>query len=268
MKISVDQLAVFVTSHCTLNCRLCQSCIPRFREVGISFDAQLSALTEQLKRFFESVLYRVGSLQITGGEPLCWKPLPELLQHLKPFSARFDTLRIITNGTLLPSQELLAAVAKAGYPIEFYVDYYGALSSQHDALIDTLARSGIPYIDTQYTSREQHGGGWIDFGDLSRKAGGAAEAENRHKNCRFRHGCIGLYDGAVYACSVSAMLYMLRGIECDRLYAPEDAAAAGKIAEWTAGKSPFEACAYCAGFDIACSKRYPAAEQLPVKERS
>ena len=261
MRVDINQLTVFVTSQCTLNCRLCQSCIPRFHESGLQIVSDPNELESQLKQMFQHIIRRIGSLQISGGEPLTWKPLAEMIIRLSTFSAQFDTLRIIPNGTLLPSEKLLDTVVNAPYPIEFYIDNYGPLSVKLQPLIKALERRGIPYIVTNYTGENQHGGGWIDFGDLCRKEGDANDVARRHANCRFQSGCLGLYDGSLYACSVSAMLYLFRKIQCDRIPIFENVNASQTLSDWTSGNTPFGACAYCNGFNINESRRFPAAEQ-------
>ena len=126
-RFEMDRIGLMVTGTCNLNCKLCASYTP-YRK-----GAKFPSITEQeaiIQRYFEIVSY-VKKVTINGGEPLLFSDLPRLLYLLQKYLKQIGTVEILTNGTIIPSQELIDAAKGIGLKMLFLVDNYGSkLSSK------------------------------------------------------------------------------------------------------------------------------------------
>ena len=99
--LSVD---VSVTERCNLRCRHCNALMP-------CYEAPRDSDPGELIHAFDTLLQgRVfDHINIEGGEPFLWDPLPELLSYL---NGRGEVMRIfvLTNGTILPAPDLSEAL--------------------------------------------------------------------------------------------------------------------------------------------------------------
>ena len=94
-----------------------------------------------LQRIFAAV--RVSNLKILGGEPfVCQKKLIRILEYLKEAESRFDEAEIITNGTILPSEEC-TLVLKNTPKLKVVFSNYGELSSRLEEFKSVCEREGI-----------------------------------------------------------------------------------------------------------------------------
>ncbi len=88
---------------CNLNCRDCLNFTPYIKKHHI---APLDELKYNIDAFFHAVdlIYR---FQITGGEPLLYKHLQELLTYIDDrYGNQILRLEMVTNGTVVPSDSL------------------------------------------------------------------------------------------------------------------------------------------------------------------
>jgi organic radical activating enzyme len=104
---------------CNLNCRDCLNFTPYIQQHHIE-------TVEQLKKdanlFFNAVdlVYRFN---LSGGEPLLYKNLIEVIQYIgENYRDRIIQFELVTNGTLVPSDELCEVLDK--YKIQVTLDDY------------------------------------------------------------------------------------------------------------------------------------------------
>jgi MoaA/NifB/PqqE/SkfB family radical SAM enzyme len=89
------RLGIEVTTECNIRCPHC------FARSGISRDASLpTERVKEIARDGHEIGYRL--LHLTGGEPLLWKGLFEVLDHA--FGLGYETVLVNTNGTLLTQE--------------------------------------------------------------------------------------------------------------------------------------------------------------------
>ncbi|MEA4896800.1 MAG: 4Fe-4S cluster-binding domain-containing protein [Eubacteriales bacterium] len=267
MNFCTKMVSIFTTTHCTLNCKYCGSAMPKFREAGISYVAD----PQQVKRCIDE-LFRVydyiDHLDFTGGEPLLWNGLAESLAYASQYRRKFGFLRVLTNGTLIPSKDLLSAIGPIRSKFDFFIDNYGALSNHVTQIKSILDRYDISYREIVYVGEDQDFGGWIDFGDLSYRAYSDQELNMIYENClQAHHMCLTVFDGYLHNCTVAPVGMALGKIPAegkntsipllDHSIALEEKR---KIAE-RFGEQVLRACRYCNGFDSRNAPRFPAAEQ-------
>ena len=105
--------------------------------------------------------FMVKQLNILGGEPfVCQKNLVRILEYLnEEAGGRYGEVVIITNGTIIPSEECLN-IMKTTPRLKVLFSNYGELSSKLEEFTGICKRMGIAsdVVDTEF---------WWDFGDLS-----------------------------------------------------------------------------------------------------
>lgn len=266
-------LEFFLTTRCTLNCKMCLCAIP-YQPV------KRDTPKEELFRHFALAfpLYdEIGRVELIGGEPMLHPDLPEIVLELLKYRDKFKKIRITTNGTIAPSPALIDAVHQAqaaGLEFDFLVDDYGPLSHKLSEIRDVLAREHIDCRVDCYTGDDQRGNGWLCYGDFTLRE---HETEQQLWE-KFSH-CLcpklqfhDTHDGVIYSCvyAMTGVLlgkFSLRDGEFVELKDSSKSDAEKKRILETFLKHPTEACRYCDSFRED-SPRFPAAEQLPRGEGS
>lgn len=210
--IRLNYTGIMTTTACTLKCRLCSIAAPILFAQGqrIPFDR----LVQTCDIYFR-VVEHVRKFSLTGGEPLLVPQLAGLVDYLaQHYSHQFDALEIVTNGTIMPSQELLDALKKHKDKVALLVDHYGDLSPLAEKIGAVLTKNGVPNQVRTYFGEKCHCGGWVDFGDYSLKHPAKAEQMAIYKKCAFsapvRKLGVCEFDGLFYTCG-HTYLSMLAG---------------------------------------------------------
>lgn len=141
----VDQIFLNITNRCSLNCRDCSVFIPR-----VITPRDYPA--EDIIMDFRTLLRVIGRTRIAncyGGEPLLHPQLPKIISALSN-ERNFERISFITNGTLLPSRELLDVI-KADERILVRVSDYGQLSKNLRPLLRMLDENAIKYEVANYS---------------------------------------------------------------------------------------------------------------------
>lgn len=155
--------AIILTHRCTLRCKLCAERTPYYKE---RYHPTLEYLKKEIDSYFALVDYTM-KFDITGGEPTLRKDLPEIMLYLLRYKEQFGRARILTNGTILFSPQLIEAIKPFGKQADVLIDDYGTnLSVNAKQNAQLLTENGILHI-LRDQSDMGHFGGWVDFGDLS-----------------------------------------------------------------------------------------------------
>lgn len=272
-EIIVERTAVTLSFACNLKCALCGVYAPYYKKPR---RFSLEYLKETMKRYFDVVTY-VKFLTLAGGEPMLYTDLPEIIDYLLQFKEQIGRIEIITNGTIVPNQATIDAAKKFGDKFYFLVDNYGPDKSLKIKEIDELLiNSGIIHQVRNYTKNGTHCGGWIDYGDLTKKRRTHKEAEELFSKCAQAQKLkfpFCLVEGKMYPCSPYRRCNELEIIEDnyseyidlfdDKLTVEEQRQKIQSIYDATS----LTACAYCDGM-CEDSKRYFPAEQLTIHEES
>lgn len=244
-KIVLNKLASIVTTRCTLRCKNCLHFMPYYHRQQ---DINLDELKHGMQKLFEKVDQLV-CLQLVGGETLLYPKLTEYVAWLGETyvkTGRMQLIRITSNGTVLPSEDLLN-LAKS-YPILYEISDYRdqvPVGKKIDEVIQLLDARGIRHYDNQVMD-------WSDFGfpyaDVN--MGDSAEALANHMKTCHNHCQILLRDKYWYC--VSAGMAVEGGLfpegEVDSLNVNE---ATGKqILQYHLGDVPdgyLKLCKHCRG---------------------
>lgn len=141
----IDQIFLNITTKCTLRCRHCSLFIPY---VSSPCNYEAATIMADLYKVL-NVLKHVRIINFYGGEPLMHPELPSMIRQLAQ-ERRIDRISVITNGTIMPGEELLSAM-KAEKRFLVRISDYGTLSSKLDEIRETLEKNHIQYEVANYS---------------------------------------------------------------------------------------------------------------------
>ncbi len=282
-KIMIDTSAIILTFRCNLKCKLCCTSSPYQKNPQLF---PLSELNTWVKKYFDTVDF-IRKLSMSGGEPLLHTDLPEFIEETMKYKNQFDIFEIITNGTIVPSEELLAVLEKYSDIVFVMIDHYGNVSRKVEEIDKILEQRGISHTIRKYYGEDAHFGGWVDLGDFSHK-NTPAKAQELFNSCvisntpKRRTGRYKPVEEDEFILSIPYMA-MTQGVlhHCARSYAtmlagsiPLDSQSFVNLMDLSKTRTQLRneidsfmkipyvsACEYCNGFS-SDSKRYPPAEQL------
>lgn len=154
-KVYFSSISFLPSTRCNLNCRNCLNFNPFAKEFYVR---EWDALIDDVDLFF-SCVDCIMLFHVSGGEPMLYPHIAELIEYIdKKYGGRIGTLRTVTNGTIVPKDEILEKLSKCD--IEITVDdYREALPNSKenfDKLISKLKEYGIKHYINSVDS-------WIDL---------------------------------------------------------------------------------------------------------
>ncbi len=130
------------TLKCNLNCKYCLNFNEFLKDTR---DVTFEEFKDHIDTVFSKFDY-VYSIHFCGGEPMVVKELPRFIRYLNDnYGDRIFEFFIITNGTILPSEDTMSAVQAMNG--SFLIDDYSASvpNSKVNAIAQALQAKGINY---------------------------------------------------------------------------------------------------------------------------
>lgn len=192
-KVCLMEVHSTITSRCTLKCKHCNMFMPYYKE---HVDYTAKDILEDLELLFRHVDYIVA-YEILGGEPLINGELADMIRQIGDrYGNRIGNIGIITNGTLLPDEQLIEISKKYNVKYDFsdytdIVDY----KKRFDAAVKIVSDAGLRYSVNRSLR-------WCDFGfPVNNRMYDFDKVREHMLSC----GPIfhGLNDGRYYYCHVS-----------------------------------------------------------------
>lgn len=189
------------------------------------------------------------------------------------YQDQFDLIEIITNGTIVPGEELISAVKKCGEKFwRFLVDDYGKdLSKKVPEIVDVLEKKQIEFRVNDYWSENMWNDGWTDLGSHLECINTPEESAEILKKCALKSRCYSIHDGIVDPCGKTFISRMDAGLEVnpdeyidlfdDSVTIEQQREKIRRINNATY----LDCCRYCNGLYPGC-KRIKPAEQLTPEE--
>lgn len=192
--MSMDML---ITERCSLNCKYCCALMPEYAK-PVNFGAE--DFIEGFDNLLSTGCY-LGTLSFIGGEPLLnQKVLCEILRHYKD-NRHILTFQIITNGTLMPSDELLNTLneIKSAYVI---FSNYGELSRKMQEAAVKFQEYGIQVaIEKEEDISAEGNNLWLDYGKVKKYEHSPAELQKMYDNCLDGKYCFSILKNKLYICN-------------------------------------------------------------------
>lgn len=154
-KVHLLEIHTAVNTKCTFRCEKCNMFIPYYK-TGINYSRE--ELTVNLEQLFRYVDY-IYKYQLVGGEPFLNPDLPDFLRYLgDTCQNKIGRLRIITNGSVIPSDELCAACQHSN--VEIHISDYTHEIPYIERLEKTITKLKAYGINYKVNSSLK----WRDFG--------------------------------------------------------------------------------------------------------
>ena len=195
-KVYFSSISFLPSTRCNLNCRHCLNFNPFAKEFYVR---EWEKLVADVDLFFKHVDH-IMLFHISGGEPFLYKHTAQLIDYIdKNYKDKIETLRMVTNGTVVPTDETLEILSRCD--IEITVDDYREAipkySDNFQKLLAKLKQYGISY----YCNRVES---WIDL--APEKTDYSMWSEE--KLIKHRDMCTQswqeLRDGKLYSCNYAA----------------------------------------------------------------
>ena len=258
-----------ITLKCNLRCKLCGANSPYYAS---PYHPSIDDLFDQLDALFRLVSY-IDKFDIGGGEPFLRDDLASIIANIRlRYRSQIGRIRIITNGTMYPMDDqkhnvcFMEEARKWGEDFYIIIDKYSVRQDISGKIHLLLCREKIPHEVRDYAN-DLHCGGWVDFGDFSRKCDGEGAKKLFQKCSVPRQGFFtSIVDGKLFPCGRARILYE-KGIGKDYVDL-RDRTLSDKLKKQKfldmLGAEYLETCGYCNGM-CDDSERFLPAEQLSAK---
>lgn len=157
-KLHVSLAQICVTERCSLKCKKCaHGC---YAVTPSHIDLSISEVRHSADSFFSKIDY-ISVFVLIGGEPLLYKDLEQAVVYIgEHYRKQMGLFEITTNGTIMPSDELLRVCKK--YNVLFLISNYSGtiprLKKKYEMLVSKLKEQGVSYLLGSETDT------WMDYG--------------------------------------------------------------------------------------------------------
>lgn len=183
---------MLVTLRCNLNCK---GCLNFNEHIENPIDYSLEEYKAHIDTVFSKFDY-LYSAHYAGGEPFINKQFPMFLRYMNEnYRARYFDMFVITNGTIVPGDELISALKESGCWV-FIDDYRDTvpLSVKTLPLLEqTLTENGIRFV----TGKAKF---WYDVGLQETDYSDLSEEEMIHHRDSCHTFLQGFKDGKIFSC--------------------------------------------------------------------
>ncbi len=195
-KVYFSSISFLPSTACNLNCKLCLNFNPYAEK---KFVRPLNQLKRDIDLFFNCIDH-IMLFHVSGGEPLLYKDIGDVIVYIHDnYMHRIDTLRMVTNGTVVPSDELLCKMKKS--EIELTVDDYRESVPEYNdnftKLIEKLDEFGVNY----YINKAL---GWINLAPMETDYSNLSEEALRKHFDDCCQSWQELRDGKIFCCNYAS----------------------------------------------------------------
>ncbi len=266
-KVYFLNVSFLPSTVCNLKCRHCLNFNPFAKKFYVR---DWEALKADVDLFFSHVDY-IMLFHVSGGEPMLYQHTADLIQYIdENYGDKIGTLRTVTNGTVIPSDETLKKLSKCR--IEITVDDYRDAVPQYHEQFTALRQKLEQYQIKYYINKVEN---WVDLAPERTDYSTMTEEELIRHRSECGQTWQELRDGKLYSCNYAAYaavagiageqdveeIYDLRSHTFDRKK---------ELVEFRLGytnKGYTNFCKMCRGFTAYDTDSVPPALQVDSKEQ-
>lgn len=253
---------MLTTTICNLNCEYCLNYTPYDKHPQ---HFPLEELKHSTDIYF-SHIDRVGLFELTGGEPMLYPHLREILEYIaNHYREKIGILAFVTNGSVVPDDDFLdfCKREKIFVFLDNYIKALPRIQSTFTETLHKLEKYGIAYMTPEVAS-------FVKSFPPLRANFGLSEVELQHKYRSCHIGVQNLRDGKLCSCTYHAFAVNAGLIPdasenwFDMAQMTDDILDKRKLVEFRFGfnqKGYVDWCQYCNGHITINSLRAPAARQ-------
>lgn len=195
-KVYFSAISFLPSTACNLNCKNCLNFNPFAKKF---YTREWDELVRDVDLFFSCVDH-IMLFHVSGGEPMLYKHTADIIQYIdEKYGDRIDTLRTVTNGTVVPSDEMLQKLS--GCDVEVTIDDYREAVTKYKDNFAKLLKKFEAYHIKYYINKVD---AWIDL--APEKTDYSSWAED--KLIAHRDACNQswqeLRNGKLYSCNYAA----------------------------------------------------------------
>lgn len=147
--VFIPSLNIVPTTVCNLNCQACLNFNPYIKK-HTTYD--MPSLRRSVDDFFAAV-DAIHRFQVTGGEPMLFPGTGELLAYVDgKYRDRIIELELVTNGTIVPSEDLCRLLAR--HNVFVYLDDYRCTVDQarenFPKIVELFDRFNVRHVQNRY----------------------------------------------------------------------------------------------------------------------
>ena len=250
-ELNIPQCEFVITTRCSLKCKYCSNLMPLFNEKTHS---DLSF--EDFKKDFDILINNVNRIRkfcLIGGEPLINKEIYKMLDYAAS-NEKIDLIEIISNGTIIPSKELIETIKKYNNKVYFYFSNYSVNKDikilKYDEIFKILKDENIKY----QSAKDLY---WVKEEPLKERNYSEDQLKNVFKYC-CNNSCISILNGEYHVCPKSSSGKRLGIIDVNDYVNLRTSKDLRKDLIDFYEKEYFDACKYC----IRLNEKILPAEQL------
>ncbi len=159
-KSYINQIDIFVTERCSLNCTFCGACVPFINNPKDYSYEDIIADIDLIAKYIDYV--RI--LSFLGGEPFMHKNYFEIIKYaIENYRHKFGYLHIVTNGTIIPNDDFLDYAKQKDVIIivSDYTESVPEIKNKVEQFLEIIAKKQIRF-NSLYGSKTDVK--WYDFG--------------------------------------------------------------------------------------------------------
>lgn len=195
-KVYFSSISFLPSTACNLNCRHCLNFNPFAQKFYVR---DWEDLKNDVDLFFKCVDH-IMLFHVSGGEPMIYKYTADIIDYIdKNYGNQIDTLRTVTNGTVVPSDEVLKKLSKC--KVEITVDDYREAVPQFKKNFDLLIEKLKEYQIRYYVNKVD---AWIDLAPEKTDYSYLSEEEMIAHRSGCNQSWQELREGKLYSCNYAA----------------------------------------------------------------
>lgn len=264
-RVFFSSISFLPSTICNLNCRNCLNFNPFAKQFYVR---RWEDLIGDVDLFFACVDH-IMLFHVSGGEPMLYKHTADLIEYIdKKYGDRIGRLRTVTNGTVVPKDEVLEKLSRCN--VEITVDDYREAVPRFGERFDMLIQKLEKYHIRYYINKAES---WIDLAPERTDYSSWDEDRLMEHRSDCSQSWQELRDGKLYSCNYAAYatvagiageqdleeVYDLRRFSADK----KKELVEFRLGYTTKGYTNF--CKKCRGFTAENSEIVKVALQIPVE---